>query len=163
MESVLKEEGFPAALLHTLLATVEGSVGSREYARLYVQRDDGVYDVIKNGSFACAFFISSQLDRPRLIQGGVHTNVKETEEDLIASGWYRISFPVPGAIIIWAPKMASDKKAHRHIGLYLGDNKVVSTHGKTGIPTKHHVTYGTKRGRPVRPIEAIYFHQALLL
>jgi len=82
-------------------------------------------------------------------------------EDLYASGWYEIDEPTPGAVVLWAPKMASDKKPHRHIGFVLDDLHAVSTDGVTGRPTKHHVTYGETDGVPNRLIEAIFFHELL--
>ena len=165
MYSVLREEGFPVAMLATLLAFVEGSIGSQQYMRLYVEVPQGDQkthrDVIENGRFPCALFTSCHLIIMGLIKGGVHTNVTETIEDLHFSGWYEIDEPRPGAVIIWGPKMASDKKPHRHIGFYLGNDEAVSTDGVTGLPVKHHVTYGTTDSKPNRVIEAIYFHNEL--
>jgi hypothetical protein len=162
MESVHKEEGHPAAVLPTLLAMAEGSIGSSMFLSLYVKRPDGPYDAIQKGKFPCAFCISFLLHGLGLIKD-VHTNVKETEEDLVASGWDRIEIPITGAVIIWAAKMASDKNPHRHIGLYLGNLEAISTDGTTGQPTKHHMTYGfTDDGEVSRKIEAIYIHPALL-
>lgn len=165
MHSVLKEEGFPVALRLTLLTKIRGSIDSNQYLSLYVTvPGDGFvtyHDVIGSGRFACAYYVSAILHLVELTAGAVHTNVTETEEDLIASGWERTESLLPGAVIIWGPKLASDGQPHRHIGFYVGNDRAVSTDGVTGRPTEHHVTYGTENGSPVRPIMAIYFHERL--
>lgn len=165
MHTVLKEEGHPVAVLRTLLAKIEGSIGGGQYLSLYIElRGDNFVthlDVIGNGRFACAYYVSALLHLMNLLTGAVHTTVTETVDDLLASGWYPISEPVPGAVIVWGPKLASDSRPHRHIGFSLGDDRAVSTDGVTGRPTEHHVTYGTENGLPVRPIEVIYFHERL--
>lgn len=165
MKTVFKEEGHHFAPLPTLLAKINGSIGSGQYLRLYVQVPQGEQltykDVIGNGSFACAYYVSSLLTLVKLTKGHVHTTVTETIKDMLASGWYEIDTPIPGAVIVWAPKMASDSIPHRHIGFSLGGERVVSTDGTTGKPTKHHVTYGLIDGKPVRGIEKILFHKSL--
>ncbi len=165
MKTVFKEEGHPFATLPTLLAKIEGSVGSGQYLSLYVEvrENDQVThkDVIGYGNFACAYYVSSLLTLTRLTKGHVHTTVTETIKDMLVSGWYEIDEPVPGAVIIWAPKMASDAIPHRHIGFSLGERLAVSTDGTTGRPTKHHTTYGEVDGKPVRAIEKILFHKSL--
>jgi hypothetical protein len=165
MKTVFKEEGHPFAPLPTLLAKIEGSIDSQQYLSLYVQVREGDQvthkDVIGNGRFACAYYVSSLLTLVGLTEGHVHTTVTETINDMLASGWYEIDAPIPGAVILWAPKMASDSIPHRHIGFSLGGERVVSTDGTTGKPTLHHVTYGLNEGRPVRVIEKILFHKSL--
>lgn len=160
MLSILKEEGKPLDLPRTYRALIEGSLESRQYLRLYVHGHDGAIDVIGNGRFACAFYTSSILTLTTLISQ-VHTTVFETIEDMVRSHWFQVDSLEPGAVIVWGPKMCSDGNHHKHIGFYLGDDTAISTDGVTGIPTKHHVTYGTVGGTPVRPIECIYFHKKL--
>lgn len=162
MQTIFKEEGYPLAHLHTYLAMIEGGVGSQQYARLFVHREAGEpHDVIGNGKFACAYFASSILTLTALITQGVHTTVVETIEDMIKSEWYQIDDLLKGAVIIWGPKLASDGVHHKHIGFYLGNEVAISTDGITGIPTRHHVTYGTTDGQPLRTIETIFFHEKL--
>ena len=165
MHSVLKEEGHPVAVRQTLIAKIEGSIGSSQYLSLYITlQGEGFVtyqDVIGYGSFACAYYVSALLHLMSLSTDAVHTNVTETEQDLIASGWKRVETPEPGAVIIWGPKLASDGVRHRHIGFSLGNDRAVSTDGTTGKPTEHNVTYGMNGDSPIRPIEAIYWHERL--
>ncbi len=163
MQTILTEEGAPVAYLETLLAMIEGSIGSNQYLRLFVYDSEKrtTRDVIENGRFPCAFFASAMLKVLSLIQKDTHTMVTHTIEDLIGSGWYQIDQFRRGAVIVWGPKVASDGNPHKHIGFYVGENMAVSTDGVTGVPTKHHVTYGIEDGLPVRTIEALFFHEKL--
>lgn len=161
MRTIFKEEGGQLAHLDTYLAMIEGGVGSQQYQRLFVHKEGKVHDVIGNGKFACAYFASSILTLTALTSQGVHTTVFETIEDMVRSRWYQIEHLTRGAVIIWGPKLASDGNHHRHIGFYIDEETAISTDGVTGIPTRHHVTYGIEDGLPIRAIEAIYFHEKL--
>ncbi|NCN12046.1 hypothetical protein GW937_01865 [Candidatus Kaiserbacteria bacterium] len=162
METILIEEGHPIALFDTYLSMIEGSVGSKQYLRLFIKTKEGVpCDVIENGRFACAYFASSILTLTGLCTRGVHTTVTETIADMQQSNWYQIDHLTKGAVIIWSPKLCSDGNQHQHIGFSIGDDMAVSTDGQTGIPTKHDVTYRTILGPPVREISKIFFHDTL--
>ena len=162
MYTIFKEEGYPVAHLDTFLSMIEGCIGSQQYLRLFVHKNEGqAHDVIENGRFACAYFASSILTLTTLITQGIHTTVFETIEDMVRSKWYQIDHLTKGAVIIWGPKLASDGNQHKHIGFYMGDETAISTDGVTGIPTKHHFTYGVESGIPLRTIEAIFFHKKL--
>ena len=163
MHTISEEEGWPVSILETYLANINGCIGSRQYLRLYVDDKDAGYprDVIDNGRFPCAYFTSSILYLLTLLEKGPHTTVVKTVDWMLRSGWYQIDHLVKGAVITWGPKMASDGNPHKHIGFYIGDDTAISTDGVTGIPTKHHVTYGVESGRPLRPIESIFFHEKL--
>lgn len=160
METILKEEGSPVHHLETYLSMIRNSIGSRQYQCLFVH-DNPPRDVIENGRFACAYFASAICALNTITTGGIHTTVVELVADLIRSGAYEIPEPLPGAIIVWGPKLASDNKPHKHIGFYIGDNLAISTDGITGIPTEHHFTCGFSTCGPNRPIETIFFHEKL--
>lgn len=165
MHTISEEEGWPVSIRETYLAMIEGSVGSRQYLRLYVD-DKGAgcpRDVIDNGRFPCAYFTSSVQYLMTLLEKGPHTTVDMTVVWMLRSGWYQIDKPLEGAVITWGPKLGSDGNHHKHIGFYLAEEIAISTHSVTGIPTKHHFTYGVENGLPVRPIEAIFFHDKLRL
>ncbi|MBP6881106.1 MAG: hypothetical protein KBC35_00560 [Candidatus Pacebacteria bacterium] len=163
MHTIPEEEGWPVSILETYLAMIEGSVGSRQYLRLYVDdKNEGCpRDVIDNGRFPCAYFSSSVMYLMTLLEKGPHTTVVKTVEWMLRSQWYQVYQLVIGAVITWGPKLGSDGKHHKHIGFYVGDEMAISTDGVTGIPTKHHFTYGVENGRPVRKVEAIFFHEKL--
>lgn len=163
MQTIKAEEGYPLALFKTYLAFIYGSIGSRQYRQLYVEKPNGLEDVIGNGDLGCAIVVSSTLTLCGLTRGGVHTTVKETILDLEASGWERSEDLRQGAVIIWEPKLCDDNICHRHIGFFVGGNKAVSNNAREGTPIKHHITFGFTgpNKRPVRRIEAVYFHRIL--
>jgi hypothetical protein len=89
-----------------------------------------------------------------------HATVDGTERGLRASGWKRISKPRIGAVIIWEP-VTLGGEGHRHIGVYVGERKAISNSRSRQSPRRHHWTYGTKKGRPNRRVERIYWHPKL--
>lgn len=161
MRSILKEEGYPLALLPTYLAMIDNSRWSRQYSRLYVETPGGPTDVIGDGDLACALFVSSILHIFDLIEGGVHTTVSETVSDLETSGWYRIEEARPGCVIVWAAKACTDGLMHRHIGFCLSDGVAVSNSSRTKCPIAHRLDMRDVNNQEPRAIEAPYFHRAL--
>lgn len=161
MQTIHAEEGHPLALYETYMAFIRGSVGSRQYKKLYVRTPTGLKDVIGNGDLACALFVSSILTQCGLIKGGIHTTVDETVVDLRDSGWEYIEVLQKGAVIIWEPKLCTDRLCHRHIGFFMGNQRAISNEAKRGVPVEHHFTYGTQSNKPLREIEKILFHKSL--
>lgn len=163
MYTIVVEEGATLALLPSYLAMIEASIGSRQYQRLYVEKGEVNIDVIDDGSFACAFFVSSVLTLFNLTKGGVHTTVTQTERDLIESDWCLIESPEPGCVVIWKEKLCSDGVLHRHIGFALDETRAVSTDPVMRTPQSHHLTYGChKDNTPFRSIVALYLHPKLM-
>lgn len=161
MHSIEKEEGHPLAVFDSYMAMLWGSVDSNQYRRAYVDVGGRRIDVIGDGDLACALYVSALLSLFRLMQGGIHTTVTGTIEDLVDSGWYEDKALQPGSVIIWAEKLCTDGLQHRHIGFFMGDDLAISNDARKRSPQVHHYTYGEQVGRPVRVIEAIYFHKAL--
>lgn len=162
MYSIEKEEGYPLAIFDSYMAMLSGSVDSNQYRRLYVNGGGGIIDIIGDGDLACALFVSSILMHFRLMQGGMHTTVDWTIKDLaLDSGWYEIDTVVPGSVIVWAEKICTDGMNHRHIGFFMGDDKAISNDAKKRTPQLHHYTFGEQEGKPLRKIEALYFHRDL--
>lgn len=157
MQSILKEEGYPLALLKTYLAMVAGSSGSKMFRKLYVTTPDGDTEVIGDGDLACAFYVSSILTLCGLIQGGVHTTVTETIEDLVASGWIEIDTPKPGAVVVWESRVGTDGSVHRHVGFALSTLVAMSNVSELRQPGLHDMGFGEKS----RPVEKVYFHPKL--
>lgn len=164
-QNILEEErGRPLALRETYLAMIRGSVGSNQYRHLFVKEQNGrLDDVIGDGDLACAYFFSSILTLCHLLKKGPHVNVTETITDMLASGWKQTDKLEIGAAIVWGKKLCTDGIYHRHIGFYLNRQTAVSNCSKAKTPVRHHRTFGFEKWSeaPVRPIEAIFFHDAL--
>ena len=122
----------------TYSAFIENSIGTEMFRNLYVkQGDNGSTDVLNNGEYSCALYVSSLLSLLRLISAP-HATVKSTVEDLESSGWEQTEEPKPGAVIVWEKQQfPGDNGPHSHIGFYIGEKKAVSTSYKTGKAEKH--------------------------
>ncbi|MEK7493951.1 MAG: NlpC/P60 family protein [Patescibacteria group bacterium] len=142
-------------LRDTYFAMIKNSVGTKLFRNFYAQIDGRKIDVMKNGGLSCAFFLSSLLSTLGLAKA-THTTVESTVKDMEQSGWKPTKKLMPGSIIVW-----EEKKEHKHIGFYIGNNRALSNSSKKKSPATHHLTYGIKNGKPVRKIEAIYQHKKL--
>lgn len=145
----------------SLLAQVEGSVGSSIFRHLYQRKGKKLVDILGGGDVSCGTHISSMLYLWGLISD-THATVKSTIIDMESCGWYKISKPKPGCIIVWEQKDPSwGYWQHEHVGFYVGHEEAVSNNAKKGKIAKHHFTYGSLKGKPKRKITALYWHKAL--
>jgi len=109
-----------------------------------------IENLTENGVLSCAFFVSSILYLFGLIQN-IHLSVKGAVKDMKKSGWFEISKPKRGSVLLW-----EKKDEHYHLGFYLGNQKAISNNFKKKMPIIHHFTYKRKR-----KIEAIFWHKKL--
>lgn len=140
----------------TLLACARNAVDTKLFKNLYATIDGTQQDILKNGELSCAFFISSLLTMNNLISR-VHSTVNGTIRDMKENGWYENAEPLLGAIIVWTPRR-EDTEQHKHIGIYIGNDKAISNSCLAGTPQIHHWTYGVPA---VRKIEALLYHERL--
>lgn len=142
----------------TYLAMLSNSAGTKMFKNLWAWP---MNDLLEDGKKSCAVFVSSVL----FLFGHVKSKratVASLEQDLVASGWRKADFPMPGDVLVWEPRMQNGHR-NRHVGFYLGDRRAVSNNWKTGSVGTHHFTYGEKKnGKPVREIEAVYTHSFLV-
>ncbi len=147
-------------LFDTYIAVIKNSVGSKMFRNSYAKINGKKSDLLKNGELSCAFFVSSVLalfPLFELIKYPPHSTVDGTQKDLQQSGWQRIKKPKIGSIIVWE----KNHNSHKHIGFYIGNDKTISNNKKRKTPAVHHWTYGVKKDRPVRKIEAIFYNKKL--
>lgn len=144
----------------TYLAIIKNSVGAKTWQNSWARQGEKRIDLVKGGDLSCAFFVSSILKLFNLITN-IHVTVGGAIVDLEKSGWRKTKSFKPGDIIVWGPKLGRDGQEHRHLGFCLGGDRAVSNSSKAKKIALHHVTYGKKKGRPVRAIEAIYTHKKL--
>jgi len=126
----------------TYLAVIKNACGSKMWRNNYALVNGKKKDIMNNGAFPCAFFVSSILKIFNWIKE-LHVTVQGTEKDLQESGWkqIKISSKMPkGSVLIW-----EEKKSHSHIGFYFGNKKAVSTASSKGYPIIHDWLYSGKR------------------
>ncbi len=143
-------------LFKNYLALIKNSLGSRMWRNAYAQIGRVKKDILKNGKFSCAYFVSSILVICKLIKE-IHVTVEGTLRDMENSGWFQIKKLKKGAILVW-----EELKGHKHLGFYFGNKKAISnnSHYKK-TPVIHHYTFGLKNRKPKRKIIAIYWHKKL--
>lgn len=119
----------------TYEAVIRGSIGTRMFRSSYARVNKKTVDITRKGELSCAFFVSSVL----LIFGMIreqHTTVAGTVRDLESSGWKKVSRPMVGDVIVWAPR-TKGPEAHGHIGFFVGDGKAISNNSKSRVPAQH--------------------------
>ncbi len=167
----MKKEKVIPILFDTYIAVIKNSVGSKIFRNFYAEVDGKKIDITKNGNLSCAWFVSSLLYLFKLTKD-VHATVDGMIRDLQQSGWKKISpkgeyasgekRPKIGSILVWEKIDFGNKDFHKHIGFYIGNNKAISTNSfKKGRPVIHHWTYGIKRNKSVRKIEAIFWNKKI--
>jgi len=138
------------------LAMINNAEGTRLFCNLYAEVDGESHDILDDGQKSCAVFVSSVLYLWRLCETP-HATVASLECDLVASGWKkREGEPEAGDVTVWEPLLQAGS-VNAHIGFALGGGEAMSNDWQTGIPARHHLTYGTTpEGEPVRAITAVY-------
>lgn len=159
-----QEQTKPALdLFASYMAAVENSVGSNLFRNLYFKIKGESIDVLEDGDLSCAVFVTSLLYLFDLIEEK-HTTVNGTIEDIEKFGWYKITEPKKGAIILWGFKKKDDgtQGKHRHVGFYIDEETAISNDSDSRVVWKHHPTYGTfPNGETKRDIQALYWHDKL--
>lgn len=142
------------------------------FRNFYAEVSGKEKDILGNGRWSCAVFVSSILYLNKLI-GDIHANTGSVEKDMLESGWQVTTCDVgtldddiasrqkglrPGAVLVWEVKIApDDNQPHSHIGFYAGGKEAISNDSRgAGFPHKHHYTYNG-----ARKIEKIYWHPKL--
>jgi hypothetical protein len=140
------------SLLKSYLAFAKASVNSKMFQKLYFRKDGKDIDILKNGDLSCAFFVSSVLKIFNLIKD-THTTVNGTVKDLEAYGWKAVKKPIEGSIIVWNSKTSKDVTIHKHIGIYIWQNKAISNSSKKRSPQINEYNY--------YPIEKILWNKKI--
>lgn len=135
----------------TYLSMIKNSIGTKMFVSSYFQTEKGKEDLLNNGEFSCAYFVSAVLKIFDWIEKP-HTTVDSTERDMINCGWEKIPTTniKEGSIIIWKAIMI-EGTYNRHIGFYIGNGKAVSASYKLKRIVSHDIAGGE------REIEAVYW------
>lgn len=118
------------------------NVGSDKYRNHFVSKDDALLDVLQDGRFACAKFVSEILKKFKMIKR-IHSTVKASCKDMIIFGWREIELKdmKRGDVLVWE----RNKTGNLHIGFYVGRYRAVSNSSQKRIIWKHHYKYRGKR------------------
>ncbi|MDD5692881.1 MAG: hypothetical protein PHU86_00135 [Patescibacteria group bacterium] len=150
----------------TYLRILENSVGCRLFNSNIVRNKNTneEYDVLDDGTFSCAFFVSGiltlfgQIDR---MHSTVETVSKKLTED---PNWEEVSLNdiKPGDVLVWEKVTFKDGTSSDHNGFALNKNEAVSTSYIEKSVTRHHITFGVdKNNQPNRKITKIFRNKLL--
>lgn len=139
-------------VFESYMAAVKNSVGSKQYKNFYALINGKKKDITENGRISCALHVSSILKTFGLIKE-THLTVNSTVKDMRENGWVKTKNPSIGSVILWEEQFQNGS-ANKHLGFYIGNDKVVSNSSSLGEPKIHHYTYGN--GKAKRKIEEIY-------
>lgn len=161
MKTFPQEEDYPLALRESLLAVLEGSLGTAMFRTLYRKLDSCLDDVIDDGDLACAFYVSTILSMFGLIENGVHTTVVVTLDDMRKSGWLEIEAPEAFAVVLWGEKMGDDNRPHYHIGFCVNEFEAIEHSAVTKSPRKIGINELTLHDGSSRPPIGYFAHPNL--
>lgn len=135
------EEKINQALFKSYIATIQNSIGSRMFRKLYMYDKDAnrTVEVLQNGNLSCAYFASSILFHFGLINQ-LHINVQEMAAAMKAQGWRTVQKPVSGSVIVWNRVYFKKSKSwHGHIGFFMKPGRAISTSSNLGVPVIHNL------------------------
>lgn len=144
----MPDENIKKLSKETYLKAIENSVGSRLFNSLIVKfKDTGkVVDVLNDGMYSCAFFVSCVLtlfgamDKP-------HSTVKTIKEKLEKDERWKNIKPdsiEPGDVIFWEKIKFDDGTEDAHVGFALNKDEAVSTDYKNKMVARHPLKSGRK-------------------
>ena len=139
---------------------IENSIGTRLFNSVIVSyRDsDTVVDVLNDGEYSCAFFVSSVLtlvqflDRP-------HTTVKTVRLKLEERGWSKIPAAEAelGDVIFWEKVKFDNGSENEHVGFVGNSTEAISTSYLERKVVRHDIFF-RKEGADhlARAVSAVY-------
>lgn len=155
----MADDNLEKNIYKTYIKMIENSEDTRMFNSLFVkEKDTGKeYDVLNDGEYSCAIFVSSLLtifgliDRPH---STVSTLINKLEEYSFTSV---NDDPRPGDIIVWEKVKFNDGSMNEHIGFYLDENRAVSTNYLKKCVKIHHPNFNDADSTTKnRKIERIY-------
>jgi len=140
----MRKSKFKILTYQNYLSVIKASQGSKMFRNFYVLNNDKKRDILKNGQFSCARYVSSILKLFDLISE-THATIDGTIEDMLNNNWRPTKKLIPGNVLLWEEKIQVNGKAHQHIGFYLDKDKAISHRHEKKTPIIHHYTYNQKR------------------
>jgi hypothetical protein len=126
----------------TYIKMIENSVGSNMFNSVYVKNKDssGVTDVLENGKYSCAYYVSSLLfllgliDRPHALVSTVKTVISTSGD------WEVADKAEAGDVVFWNKVTFEDGTENAHVGFALNNQEAVSTSSTQKTVVKHSIS-----------------------
>lgn len=143
----------------TFLKALENSVGTRLFNTMCVRfKDTGkVEDILNDGDYSCAFFVSSLLylfgaiNKPHATVANVMKYMDESDQ------WRRVGAAdiAPGDVLFWEKVRFDDGTENAHLGIAVTPSEAVSVDYMKHAVARHPIT----RASAPRKIEAVYRYE----
>ena len=127
----------------TLVKAIENSVGTALFRSLLVRKKDSgkLEDILSNGEYSCAFYVSCLLymtgliNAPRATVKSLHAHLKEH--------WREVSLDEAraGDVIVWDKIRYESGEEHAHVGFVINNNEAVSTSTETKCVERHDINH----------------------
>jgi hypothetical protein len=127
----------------TFITAIENSVGTRIFNSLFVKHKDAdeITDILHDGNFSCAFFVSGILSIFQLIQKPCSTvaTLRETLEH--HTDWKNINTDTieAGDVVFWKKVTFEDGSQHAHVGFAIGTHEAISTSDIQKAVSRHQI------------------------
>lgn len=115
MDEQVKKPQMTPLYFETFVRAAENASGTGLFRSLIVRNEAGKeIDVLQDGEYSCAYFVSSLLSLAKLLPQPVAT-VDSLERRLVEAGWEKRDADgmLAGDIIIWARETFSDGTSNR--------------------------------------------------
>lgn len=131
----------------TYIKLLENSPGTRMFNSAFVRFVDTgeKKDILNDGEFSCAFFVTSVLTQFGILEEPSAT-VATTKKKLLEKGWKTITdIPITGDVVFWEEKTFADRSKNTHVGFAVSSTEAVSTSYKEKMVVRHDITFGDTR------------------
>lgn len=153
----MPDENLKKLPFETLLKMVENSEGSKIFNSAFVENKTTgeVVDVLNDGEYSCAVFVSSLLslvglmDRPHSTVKTLVSKLEESEKWMVVDGEIKA-----GDVLLWEKVKFEDGSENEHIGFAIDNQHAISSNYIEKKVIKHPVS--KKVNGKDRKIEKIY-------
>lgn len=148
---ILKKESY--------VKMIENSIGNKLFNSIIVREKDGtIKDLLNDGEYSCALFVSSILFLHSLTQKNRST-VNNLEKDLSENPLFKISNEnniEAGDVLFWESVTYEDGSQNRHVGFAISNAEAISTNYIEKCVVKHPITKEIENTGTIRKIEKIF-------
>jgi len=144
----------------TYLKAIENSINTKLFNSIIVRETDGtVRDVLNDGEYSCALFVSSVLFLHNQVSR-TRSTVNNLENDLKENSTFKqiedSSTIEAGDVLFWESVTYEDGTQNRHVGFAISSSEAISTNYIQKCVVKHPINKEIENTGEVRRIENIF-------
>lgn len=142
----------------TYVKMIENSINTKLFNSIIIKEDEVTKDLLNDGEYSCALFVSGILFLNLLIPR-TRTTVNNLEKDLIE---YKNFIEVPsddiqdGDIVFWESVTYEDGSQNRHVGFAISNTEAISTNYIKKCVVKHPLHKEIENTGEIRKVEKVF-------